>query len=558
MRSRYLVLFLISVCIVDCSLLPPLYGLDAEVDLVVLISIDGCRWDYLRRVDTPNIDLLISSGVYVLRCLSVYPSLTRVGHTAILTGCYPESHGITGNVYYDRIEGVEKKFETSDIKVETLLETTSRFGLKSISVCFPMSRGATMAVDKGRVPDFLINVIGDIPENVEERDVWVLNATLMLIESEEPDIILVHFKQVDSMGHEFGPDSEEVYKAVRNVDGLIGKLIARLEAIGIADNTLIVLTADHGMASVSKPIPLRPMLHEKGFESYVVYDGRAAYIYLSEKDSPTDLLSFVRSVEGVESAIYGNYSLYHVPAPSDKTPDIFLTAKAGYFFTGKVTVRGQHGGVSLDDLRVPLIISGPTVPAGKAVWNASLVDVAPTICHILGIDPPAGCTGNVISNFTEPLPLEAKDKILEAEATIQEIGEKYNISLASNILDKAKSEMERGEYLDALKLASDSIEAAYLSMNASIAIEHAIDEIAKAKSEGRLIGIEDAEKLLSEAQDAYRLGDYEKAYLLANNATIIAAKAEKRGFISPFTLAVVGLMVVVIIVVIGEKVKKGM
>ena len=61
---------------------------------LILISIDGFRWDYFDKIDTPNFDRLIANGSKADGLKTVYPSKTFPNHTSIVTGNYPSNHGI--------------------------------------------------------------------------------------------------------------------------------------------------------------------------------------------------------------------------------------------------------------------------------------------------------------------------------------------------------------------------------------------------------------------------------------------------------------------------------
>ena len=68
---------------------------------VILISLDGFRWDYRNKADTPNLDILLENGVNSESFIPVFPSKTFPNHLSIVTGSYPENHGILSNDMYD-------------------------------------------------------------------------------------------------------------------------------------------------------------------------------------------------------------------------------------------------------------------------------------------------------------------------------------------------------------------------------------------------------------------------------------------------------------------------
>lgn len=68
---------------------------------LILVSIDGFRWDYLDRGVTPNLSALAASGVRATRMTPSFPSVTFPNHYTLVTGRYPDHHGIVNNTFED-------------------------------------------------------------------------------------------------------------------------------------------------------------------------------------------------------------------------------------------------------------------------------------------------------------------------------------------------------------------------------------------------------------------------------------------------------------------------
>src|SRR5262245_13472622 len=75
-------------------------GLAAK-PLVVLVSIDGFRPDYLKRSNSPTLDGLVDSGASAKALISAFPSVTFPNHYSMVTGLFPDHHGIVNNVMFD-------------------------------------------------------------------------------------------------------------------------------------------------------------------------------------------------------------------------------------------------------------------------------------------------------------------------------------------------------------------------------------------------------------------------------------------------------------------------
>ena len=79
-------------------------GLNCKPQTLLLISLDGFRWDFAGKAHTPYLEFLKKTGVTVPYVRSVFPTVTMPGHYSIVTGLYPESHGIISNTMYDPVQ----------------------------------------------------------------------------------------------------------------------------------------------------------------------------------------------------------------------------------------------------------------------------------------------------------------------------------------------------------------------------------------------------------------------------------------------------------------------
>ena len=113
---------------------------------VILISFDGYRWDYVNRGITPNINLLIDDGVKASSFKPVFPTKTFPNHISIITGMYPENHGIIFNDFKNPFNGrvyrIRDSIEVRDsrwYKGEAFWETARRQGIITASYFWPSS-----------------------------------------------------------------------------------------------------------------------------------------------------------------------------------------------------------------------------------------------------------------------------------------------------------------------------------------------------------------------------------------------------------------------------------
>nr|XP_039265727.1 venom phosphodiesterase-like [Styela clava] len=216
---------------------------------VILLSIDGFRNSYFNRHETPNMAKLASCGVHAPYVRPAYPTLTFPNHYSIVTGLYPEFHGIVANRFYDHEFDAEfqlGKTEASNPRWwggEPIWVTASNQGLKSASYFWVGSD-----VNITRYPDYYYPYDGSVP--YEDRIYQVLQWLDMPVE-DRPSIILLYMDMVDHAGHDVGPDGHEVDVAISQADDMVGMLMDGLKARNLDKCVNLMILADHGMANTS-------------------------------------------------------------------------------------------------------------------------------------------------------------------------------------------------------------------------------------------------------------------------------------------------------------------
>jgi predicted AlkP superfamily pyrophosphatase or phosphodiesterase len=222
----------------------------AQQPLVILISIDGFRADYLDRGLTPNIAALAAQGVRAQAMRPSFPSVTFPNHYTLVTGLYPDHHGVVNNTMEDPATP-GKVFNTGDSHDERWWDeatpiwiTAQRQGLRAATMFWP---GSDIAIH-GTLPERWMPF--DKSVTAEKRTDTVL-AWLDLPPDQRPAFTTLYFEEVDSAGHVGGPDSDGVNKALQHVDGAIGRLVDGLKQRGLFDRVNLIIVADHGMEANS-------------------------------------------------------------------------------------------------------------------------------------------------------------------------------------------------------------------------------------------------------------------------------------------------------------------
>jgi predicted AlkP superfamily pyrophosphatase or phosphodiesterase len=361
---------------------------------VILISVDGLRADYLRRGITPTISALAARGVTTAAMRPSFPSLTFPNHYTLVTGLRPDRHGIVNNNMDDpelgrfalsRREAVEDGRWWTD--AEPIWVTAERAGLPTATMFWPGSEAAIRGVRPGRWLPF----DGKMPNPAR-----VAQVLAWLDASPRPRFLTLYFDTVDHDGHDFGPDSPEVNRAVAEVDARIADLLAGLTARGIDAN--IILVADHGMAQVSaeRRILLDGLI-DPGAVRFVAGGALAAVNPVPGREAevraallrPHPHMACHDKADVPATLHYGRHR---------RVPALVCIAEAGWMIwlsapTPEQAARplgGMHGyDPAHPDMAASFVAAGPAFRAGVLLPPFDNVHVHPLLLRLLGLPPMA-------------------------------------------------------------------------------------------------------------------------------------------------------------------------
>ncbi len=394
-------------------------------DYVFVIMLDGTRPDALRRADAPVIHGLASAGATYLQARTQYPSQTRVSFVTLPTGVFPEHHGIVGGGEYKDAQWATIPGGDDDpiaaqslVGVPTIFEEAQAAGLTSLYAAMKGyelvgARGATWTINGKKTTDPAAFATryqasaagsGDLAAGYKMLlSRQLLDQTLAIVEEKRPNLVILNLAAVDYTGHSFGPDSLRYAAAITYVDALVGELVKALDEMGIRERTAFVLSADHGFSGVNPERVVAPnadagghrleALSAHGIEHFVTNTGGASMgIFVRDKSRLAEAVAALRREPWCESVYCEDakarcdrsLSELRVYFPG-RTPDLMvdLDDDASLNFPQP----GQHGSLRESDMRIPLILSGAGVGKGRVFGKASLVDVAPTVLHLLGLSP---------------------------------------------------------------------------------------------------------------------------------------------------------------------------
>ncbi len=367
----------------------------AETPPLLLISLDGFRWDYcdLHPDETPHLRALMRAGTTARALIPVYPTNTFPNHYSIVTGLYPSHHGIVNNDFFDSTLGEFFRYNRTASASKTVWwggepvwNTARKQGLRSATSFWP---GADVEI-QGMRPDFWQLYDGTRPFDVrfEELIGW-----LRLPPPERPAFITFYIEESNSAGHKYGPGSPELAATLRLIDDRLGAIIARAKTEGISLN--IVVVSDHGMTPIST-------------ERIVLLDGLIApqSVQVDFEGSVTGLRPLTGDVGSLMSALAPlkhakAYRVAELPAhfhvtANPRNPPVWIVPEEGweiYFRARFETLRknfnkGDHGyDPSFTAMRGLFVASGPSFKAGVVVDPVENVHIYNLLCAALKLQP---------------------------------------------------------------------------------------------------------------------------------------------------------------------------
>jgi predicted AlkP superfamily pyrophosphatase or phosphodiesterase len=365
--------------------------------IVILISFDGWRWDYTDRANVPNMRALAARGVRSEGLIPSFPSKTYPNHYTIVTGLYPDHHGVISNNMWDQAIGERFTMSAPTAKDprwwggEPLWVTAVRQGLRASSMFWP---GSEVEIGGVRPTDWR-PYQDDLPNEARVKQVldW-----LSLPDPARPSFITLYFSDVDTAGHAFGPEAPETMAAAAGLDAQLGALVAGIEARGLTNRTTIVAVADHGMSQQS---PDRKIL----LDEYIDVET------LNIIDWSPVLMAAPRqgSVEDVYRALRGKHPAFEVYKREDlperlrfgmhpRVQPIIGIAADGWSITTRARFEpvkderrqsgGEHGYEGrYRSMHGLFVAAGPDLRPGLTVPPVENIHLYELMCRILGLRP---------------------------------------------------------------------------------------------------------------------------------------------------------------------------
>lgn len=412
----------------------------------VIVVCDSLRADMLAPAVMPRLCALRDAGLVFTRARGVFPSTTRTSAASLATGCLPAQHGLLGNtMVLDEGQGLvclsvgkpdffERWHRASGgtLLRPTLAERLAAHG--GAAVYSNVSPGAAYAHDPdghghvfhrsgswgpGRQPlpalDVAIGAEGD--RRMTRRFCEEALA------DDGPALAVLWLSEPDHTAHRSALGSPEHLAAMGSADACVGQVADAVAALrGRGADVLLIASSDHGMETVRRQIDLDALLVAAGHKAradsgdvVVAPNGTAALLYFApEARGRRDAVARWLRAQDFCGQVFEGEALAEVGLPTGSALGLAFSlrctdeANAHGIVGLSDTVRSpfsqesgpghaQHGGLGAHEQRPLLVLHSPALGAGHRDAPASLVDLAPTVLHHLGVPAePAQMQGRVL------------------------------------------------------------------------------------------------------------------------------------------------------------------
>lgn len=364
---------------------------------VIMISIDGFRYDYAEKYQAKNLLKLSGEGVKATAMQPSYPSLTFPNHYTLVTGLYPAHHGLVDNSFYDR-----NRKQSYDMKNRDAVQDGTWYGGTPIWVLAEKQHmvsasyfwvGSESPIQNIR-PTYSYRY--QEKTGIDSRIQSVVN-WLKLPEAQRPHLITFYFPEVDHAGHNYGPESAQVKEQVQFVDESIGKMVKAVSALNLPVNYIIV--ADHGMAAVDTV----NLIQLKDLGLRISWGGEKVMLYSDDTTQVNVAYAYYKSHEEHFRAYRKNEMParwhYGTEDKYNRIGDIVLVPDPYYIFA-QPTIKKQHAGHhgfdnNLTDMNAVFMAWGPAFKAHQRIGTFANIHVYPLVAEILGLKIEAPVDGQL-------------------------------------------------------------------------------------------------------------------------------------------------------------------
>lgn len=363
-----------------------------EPHTLVVLSLDGFRWDYPELYSTPNLDALADKGTRAEYLIPAFPSKTFPNHYTLATGLYPDHHGLVNNSFLDPLTG--KLYSIGDREAvedgyfyggEPVWNTAEEQGIRS-AVCFWVGSEADI---QGKRPSRWKPYDHEMPF-VDRMD--TVMSWLQLPLEKRPGLIMWYLHEPDAVGHTYGPESLETGKTVEYLDSLVGVFIHRMKELPHYETINLIILSDHGMTEISNG---RVIWLNDHIPSHWIKTARGGSPVINLQAAEGFYDTLLHTLEAIPHLVVAANpsappSWHYGTHP--RCLDFTVTADPGWSIgweRGRSFEGGAHGydPATCPDMNAIFYARGPSFRNGKTIPAFENIHVYELMCELLGISP---------------------------------------------------------------------------------------------------------------------------------------------------------------------------
>ncbi len=386
---------------------------------VILLVFEGFSPVLVAAGETPSFDRMREEGAWTHRVVASFPTTRWVNGASLVTGCWPEHHGIVADRFLDPDRGL---FEAGPLRdwwtgCEGLAPVAARQGLSVATLGWYGTEAAEVAAEP------IETCVG----GTERRDADRLASLISLVAQpavERPRLILARFCTPGYETERYGVDTPEGIAAAERIDGWLGELQATIDQLeeqetdaGIA----LIVTTDHGMRDVSHLIQLERILRREGVEARVEARGSTALLYLDPGQDPVAIAERLAPYAPFEVLTRDEPPLYAHWGASPRVAPLIVSAFPPYFIENQRTWplwlralsyiapdylwaefwrSATSGFVPRTPAMYGLLYAwGAGITVGQEAQAMRVIDIHPTVVELLGVAPGEPLDGRVASSL---------------------------------------------------------------------------------------------------------------------------------------------------------------
>lgn len=411
---------------------------------LIVLSADAMVFEdveYLSRL--PNYKKYLEGGSWIKKVQSIYPSVTYPCHVTMMTGAWPDKHGVTSN--FTISEGIKNPLPWRwfyDLEgVDDIFSAAKRSGLKTAAVFWPVTGrhpdidylideywtqgpedSVSAAFERSGSCREVLEIVNRHKDKLVERvhpmcDEFLISCACDIIRQKSPDLIMIHPANIDAYRHENGLFHDKVRRGIEETDHYIGAVMKAAEEAGIADEVNLVVTSDHGQLDIRRIVNLNVLFADRGlilvdgqgnvadWKAYCLSNGLSALVYLKDpadqavyKETECILHEIKEEGKCGISQVFTEEEArktYHLGGGFSFVLESDGATSIGSAYTGPLMSsfdtadyrkgRATHGHIPTKGPQPTFLAKGPDFKEHTVIEHALLIDEAPTYAKLLGV-----------------------------------------------------------------------------------------------------------------------------------------------------------------------------